>query len=271
VPDVVASLAATGIAFDTAVMTRIIERHDRKLDQIEHRLPDVLTVRFEDLASETTCAMVFEHCLGLPHDPAWWRIVSAVNIQINLPHMVRYFVAYAPQIEKLVKTAKQAMLAGMARDAEIDGVTFQQEPFEQWYRDGRALFEEHLVRVGEAPDNYAFKNLPLLRVLDAAGALHITTARSNGRMFGYLATLVGPSLESVGGVWGTNTFFYASPAIRGLGMKLQRASIEALRARGVGEVFMLAGPRGDGPRMGSMYRRLGAEDSGEFFRLRLEA
>jgi hypothetical protein len=148
-------------------------------------------------------------------------------------------------------------------------VPFQQEPFEQWYRDGRELFAEHLVRVGEVPDNHAIKNLPLLRVLDAAGALHITTARSNGRMFGYLATLVGPSLESIDGVWATNTFFYASPAIRGLGMKLQRASIAALRERGVDEVFMLAGPRGDGPRMGGLYRRLGAEDSGQFYRLPL--
>jgi hypothetical protein len=271
VTEVVASFMALPLVFDPATLVPLLRRVDAKLAQIERRVPNVVSVTFAELATEDGCRRVFEHCLPYAWDRAWWQALSAVNIQMDMRQCVRKFRAYQPQLDKLAKMAKQATLAGMARDAEIDGVTFQQEPFEQWYRDGKELFAEHLVRVGEAPDNHAFKNLPLLRVLDAAGALHITTARSNGRMFGYLATLVGPSLESVYGVWGTNTFFYASPAIRGLGLKLQRASIEALRARGVGEVFMLAGPRGDGPRMGGLYRRLGAEDSGQFFRLRLEA
>lgn len=271
VAEVMASFMALPLGFDPATLEPLVRRVDAKMAQIERRVPNVVSVTFAELGTEDGCRRVFEHCLPYAFDVAWWQAVSAVNIQMDMRQCVRKFRAYEPQLTKLAKMAKQATLAGMAREVEIDGVTFQQEPFEQWYRDGKELFAEHLVRVGEAPDNHAFKNLPLLRGLDAAGALHITTARSNGRMFGYLATLVGPSLESVDGVWATNTFFYASPAIRGLGMKLQRASIAALRERGVGEVFMLAGPRGDGPRMGSLYRRLGAEDSGEFFRLKLEA
>ena len=271
VDEVVASYLRLPLGFDPATLEPLVRRVDAKLAQIERRVPNVVSVTFAELGTEDGCRRVFEHCLPYPHDVAWWNAASPVNIQMDMRQCVRKFLAYAPQLNKLAKIAKQATLAGMARNSEIDGVTFQQEPFEQWYRDGKELFAEHLVRVGEAPDNHAFKNLPLLRVLDAAGALHITTARSNGRMFGYLATLVGPSLESVDGVWATNTFFYASPAIRGLGLKLQRASITALHERGVGEVFMLAGPRGDGPRMGSLYRRLGAEDSGQLFRLKLEA
>jgi GNAT superfamily N-acetyltransferase len=271
VDEVVASYMALPLGFEVESLTRLVRRVDAKLGQIEQRVPDVVSVTFADLATEDGCRRVFEHCLPYPHDATWWASARNVNVQMDMRQCVRKFRAYQPQLEKLAKMAKQTTLAGMAREAEIDGVTFQQEPFEQWYRDGQALFAEHLMRVGEAPDNHAFKNLPLLRTLDAVGALQITTARSNGRMFGYLATLVGPSLESHDGVWATNTFFYASPDIRGLGMKLQRASIEALRERGVDEVFMLAGPRGDGPRMGGLYRRLGAEDSGQFFRLRLEA
>jgi hypothetical protein len=271
VAEVVASYMALSLGFDPATLAPLLARLDAKLTQIERRMPNVVAVTFEELGTEDGCRRVFEHCLPYPHDHAWWHAASRVNIQMDMRQCVRKYRAYEPQLTKLAKIAKQAMLADMARGVgEIDGVTFQQEPFEQWYRDGRELFEAHLVRVGEAPDNHAFKNLPLLRTLDAVGALQITTARSNGRMFGYLATLVGPSLESVDGTWGTNTFFYASPEIRGLGMKLQRASIAALRERGVDEVFMLAGPRGDGPRMSTLYRRLGGEDCGQFYRMKLE-
>jgi hypothetical protein len=54
-------------------------------------------------------------------------------------------------------------------------------------------------------------------------------------------------------------------------MKLQRASIEALRKKGVGEVCFRAGIKGDGARMAAIYRRAGAEYSGEMYRLPLKA
>jgi hypothetical protein len=276
VPEVLASFMALPLGFDPVTLEPLLRKLDAKLAQIERRMSNVVvSVTFEELGTEEGCRRIFEHCLPYPHNRAWWEAMAPANVQMDMRQCVRKYRAFEPQLTKLTKIAKQTTLAVMARNVgEIDGVTFQQEPFEQWYRDGRALFEAHLMRVGEAPDNYAFKNLPLLRTLDAAGALQITTARMAGqdrRMFGYLATLVGPSLESADGTWGTNTFFYADPAIRGLGMKLQRASIAALRERGVGEAFMLAGPRGDGPRMSTLYRRLGAEDCGQFFRMKLEA
>jgi hypothetical protein len=52
-------------------------------------------------------------------------------------------------------------------------------------------------------------------------------------------------------------------------MKLQRASLAALRERGVDEVVMRAGHRGSGPRLGTIYRRLGAEEFGNLYRLEL--
>jgi hypothetical protein len=270
VPDVVASLARAGITFDPAVMTRLIERLERKLDQIEHRMSSVLAVRFEDLASEATCAAVFEHCLGLPHDPTWWTAASAVNIQINLPQLMRYYAAHQPQLEKLAKVAKQRCIAAMLREPhEMDGVTFQHEPFRQFYRDARQLFAEHLVQTGQAPDDHAHKNLALLETLDDAGMLQTITARSNGRMFGYLMTVVGPTLDAPDVSQGWHTIFFASPDMPGLGMKLQRAALAALRERGVDEVVMRAGHRGSGPRLGTIYRRLGAEEFGQLYRLEL--
>jgi hypothetical protein len=150
--------------------------------------------------------------------------------QINLPHMLRYYGAYRPQLDKLAKTAKHRTIANMVREPrEMDGVTFQHEPFRQFYRDAQPLFAEHLVQTGQSPDDHAQKNLPLLEALDDAGMLQTITARQNGRMFGYLQTVIGPTLDAPDVLQAWHGIFFASPDIRGLGMKLQRAALAALR------------------------------------------
>jgi hypothetical protein len=88
-------------------------------------------------------------------------------------------------------------------------------------------------------------------------------------MFGYLMTAIGPTLDAPDVMQGWHTIFFASSDMPGLGMKLQRAALDGLRARGVGEVIMRAGHRGSGPRLGTFYRRLGAERYGELYRLEL--
>jgi hypothetical protein len=123
--------------------------------------------------------------------------------------------------------------------------------------------------VGESPDAFWGKNIELMRMLDQLGAMQITTARSNGRMFGYLITIIAPSLESAEITTAVNTTFFASADFRGLGMKLQHSSLAALRARGVDEVYFRAGVRGAGPKMGAMYRRLGASPDGQLYKLDL--
>lgn len=270
VAEVVDSLAALG--FDRAVMGPAMRRLDMKLDQIEARVPGVLSVRFADLADERTCAAVFEHCLPHQHDLEWWRVTSALNLQVNVPAMVRYHRAHAAQMNKLAAIAKHQTVAAMARDAAPpDGVTLQHETFDAFLRDGKALFAEHLIQVGEAPDDYLGKNIPLMSVLDQMGAMQITTARCNGRMFGYLMAVISPSLESPDVTSAMHTVFFASPEFPGLGMKLQRKSVEGLRERGVGEVFFRAGTRGSGPRLGTLYRRMGAEPFGDLYKLELKA
>jgi len=253
-------------------MTRVLGHYEQKLNQIERRLPNVLSVRYGDLENEMACAEVFEFCLPYRHDPAWWRAVSGVNVQINLPHLMRYMNAYAPQLTKLAKQARHRIIADMVKECgELDGVTFQVEPFRQFYVDAEPLFREHLVQTEQLPEDYTRKNIPLFEKLDDMGALQCLTARSNGRMFGYLVTVLEPSLDAPGRFLGVHTIFFASPLIRGLGMKLQRASLDVLRERGIHEVQMRAGHRGSGPRLGTFYRRLGAEEFGQLYRLELEA
>jgi hypothetical protein len=270
VADVVASYARGGLVFEAAVMTRLIERLERKLDQIEARRSGVLSVTYDELGTEAGCARVFEHCLQAPHDHAWWAAASPLNIQINLDHMLRHFVAHRPQLEKLAKIAKHRCIANMTRQPrEIDGVTFQHEPFREFWREANPLLAEHAVQAGEAPDYPGTLNVPLLEQLDDAGMLQTMTARQNGRMFGYLMSVVEPTLEAPDMIQGWHTIFFASPDMPGIGMRLQRAALDGLRERGAKQVFMRAGYRASGPRLGTFYRRLGADEMGMMYRLEL--
>jgi GNAT superfamily N-acetyltransferase len=185
--------------------------------------------------------------------------------------LTRYYAAHRAQLSKLALQVKHRIISGMGQQQpDADGVTFQVEPFCQFYADAEPLFREHLTQTDQSPEDHARKNLPLLTALDDRGALQCLTARSNGRMFGYLMSVIVPSLDSPDVIQAEHTIFYASPDIRNLGMKLQRAAVDALRARGVNEVIMRAGHRGSGPRLGTFYRRLGAEEFGQLYKLKLE-
>ena len=218
--------------------------------------------------TEANCAKIFEHCLHEKHDPAHYAALAPVNVQCNMPAMMRHMQAFP--MDKLAAQAKHRTLAQMAvRPVITEAMTFQAESFDSWVADAQHLFAEHLCQVDEAPDNWKAKNLPLMRKIYDAGAMQIMTARSNGRMFGYLMSLIAPSLTSESVTSASNLTFFASPDAPGLGVKLQRAALEALKARGVDDVFWEAGQRGSGPRLGTMYRRLGAMEHGHTYRLQL--
>lgn len=250
-------------------MTRL----DAKLCQVAKRWPDALPVSFDDLSTEAGARMVWEHCRPDAFDTARWRALDAVNLQCDFPAMMRYAGAHKAQLEKMADVAAHIMRGDLmaTRGVEPEGVTIAEEDFATWRRDGVALFEEHAVQVGEGPDAHKDKNEGLLAKLYGLGNLQIVTARSNGRMFGYLVTVLSPSLESPNIKTAVHTAFFGSPEFPGLGMKLQRYALERLKRRGVDEVFFRAGPRGSGPRMAAMFRRLGATDDGQLFRLNLRA
>lgn len=273
VGEVVDSLMAMGVPFDRAKIEAAVRKVDRKLDQIERRVPGALSVKFGDLADEATCAQLFEHCLPFKHERAWWAKLAGQNLQINFPAILRYQIAYAPQMNRSASICAQEIRSRLwsgSRDVSTDGMTFQQEPFDKMWPDAQRLFAEHCAAVGEPSDEFTRKNIGLLRKLDKMGLLEIMTARCNGRMFGYLVTVMGPSLEDESVNIAQQTTFYASPDAKGVGMRLQRASIDALKARGGNwEVLQRAGVRGDGARLGIMYKRMGAENIGTLNRISL--
>ena len=258
--------------FDRQQLQTRIAYLDRKLDQVAARMPKCVSVSFDDLAHEAACAHVFEHCLTVQHDTVWWRAHDAINIQCDLPSEMRYCIAFGPALERLAATAKLRTLAAFARRpiADRPDLVIQQEPFGAFLRDGAPAFNAHSASVGEAESSYLEKNLPLMQALEGRGALIVTTARSNGRLFGYLMSVISPSLDSRTVTSAVHTLFYASPDFPGLGAKLQRAALPALKARGVSELFMRAGITSVGARIGTLYRRLGAESVGSIYRLDLE-
>ena len=260
-----------GLFFDRAVLERTISKLDRKLDQIKARRDNVLSVNFDDLNDETVCAAAFEHCLPHAHDHEHWARLAPVNVQIDMPALMRYAQAYQPALAKVAAIAKHQTLAAMAtrEPVEPEGITFQTETFDDWLDGAARLFDDHLVAVGEAPGNWQNKNIGLMQRIYDAGAMQIMTARCNGRMFGYLMTLVAPSLADENLTTATHTTFYADSAFPGLGLKLQRAALRDLKKRGVDEVFLEAGQRGSGPRLSVLYKRLGALDYSQVYRMQL--
>jgi hypothetical protein len=257
--------------FDCAALEQSIAKLDRKLDQIEARCANVLSVTFDALNKESVCAAAFAHCLPYAHDHEHWARLATTNIQIDMNALMRYAQAYQPALEKVAAIAKHQTLAAMVtrRPVEPDGITFQTETFDDWVDGAADLFDNHLVAVDEAPGNWKNKNLSLMQRIYDADAMQIMTARCNGRMFGYLMTLVAPSLTSEDLTVATHTTFYADPTFPGLGLKLQRAALRELKNRGVDEVFLEAGQRGSGPRLSMLYKRLGALDYSHVYRMQL--
>lgn len=268
VDEVIGSMAKLGLQVDR----RIIQRLDAKLDQIEQRVPNVLSINFDDLRHEHLCQRLFEFCLPYKHDHDWWQSLSELNLQVDLRHVARYYKAHEAQLTKLSQIAKHTIIADMhtslSHKEVDDGLTIQEESFDSWFKDSQHLIADHMVLVGEAP-NPSAKNIALFRQMDEVGCLQIMTARANGRVFGYLMSVLSPSLESPDIKTAMQTTFYASPDFKGVGMKLQRECLKVLREKGIDEAYFYAGIRGSGARIGSLYKRLGAVAHGEFYKLSL--
>ena len=253
-------------------LSSILTRLDAKLTQVVQRVPGTIEVAYGALATAEGAAKVFEHALQLPFDEAWWETLRGVNIQEPFVTFERYAAAYAPQLRRMAGLAKGAMLREMSLqrdDVPLEGIEFTVEPFETFVKERPKVLQAHAYEVGEPPDTFSTKNLPLLQAISDAGAMQIVTARSNGRMFGYLMTELTPSREAPGRVSAVETTFFASREVPRLGMKLQRETLRRLAARGVSEVWFRAGTRGDGDRIEAMYRRIGASPAGSLWRLSL--
>jgi len=110
VDGVLDSLARQGISGPNLPLQ--MRRADAKLDQIARRA-DTLEVDYKDLDREYVCKDIFEFCLPYKHDHEWWSRISQMNLQIRMIDLIRYIVAYGPQIRSASEEAKAATLSIM--------------------------------------------------------------------------------------------------------------------------------------------------------------
>jgi hypothetical protein len=156
------------------------------------------------------------------------------------------------------------------RSHSSDGLEIREESFATSFQDAIPLFEQHCVAIGEPPDEWTRNNIGLIEQMDKSGVLQILTARANGKMFGYLLTTLGIGIDSDSGKSASHTLFFASKEWPGAGLRLQRAALGLLKAKGYSEVIMRSGI-GLGARVETIYKRLGAELDGKLYRIRLES
>ncbi len=93
VEEVIDSLMKMHLAsfvYNRDLLEKTMRYLDRVLDQIEREHPNVMSLKFEDLAEMETCKRVFEFCLEMPFDEAWWSAWAPINVQINSTALLRY-------------------------------------------------------------------------------------------------------------------------------------------------------------------------------------
>lgn len=266
------SLLRTGIPFDRAALERVVFKTNRRLDEIESNVSEVLSIPFESLAEERVCAGLFEHCLGLPHDHARWEQFDRVNLQVNLAAELRYIRAHGSQLRQVqgmcIRRIKEILRPVRMGEPDSTGITIQEEPFDRAWQDAQAIMPENCARTGHTPDAWRQWNVPLIRQMDEQGAVMFMTARCNGRVVGYLGTVLSNSFMKTGDIWATQlgVFVSADAGNHNLGLKLIQESAErAIKRKGASHVFMRAGLNGDGPRLDVLFRRVGAKDNGRLY------
>lgn len=272
--EVIESLMRFGL-FDRAKLGPVMERFDRALDSAA-RAPGCLSVGFDELREEAACARLFEHCLELPFDRAWWAHLAGQNLQTNLRAQVAYVLANQPQISIAAKACAQTQRYLCLRrqatpNPDPDGIVIQEESFPVFWRDAEALMAQHGEAIGKGSDHYQHMNIPVMERIARAGAVQVMTARLNGRMMGYLTAILVPSLSVCDELLATQLSFFVGPDAAGmqLGRRLQRAAVDRARQRGAAKMYMRAGVLGSGKRLGALYKRMGARDFGQLYELDL--
>lgn len=280
VDEVVASLLKidlTGVgAYEETKLRKGMLYLDRCLDQIEQQ-PGTLSVKFADLANEETCARVFEHCLPYKHHHDWWAEMAALNLQINTRALLRYRFTHRAQIDAF-KAECWSTLRGLREAGQIAGrgrqpdeIVTQIESFAAFWRDGQALFAEHAAEVGGRDGVMLDPNIELAERIERGGGAQILTARLGGKMIGYLVFLIAPSLEDKSAVCAMQNTFFVSKQHRGLGLRLMREAVAHLKEKGVTEAILRAGVRGSGPKLVTLFKRMGAAEYGRLYNLMLGA
>lgn len=274
IPEVLESVKKQGI--QGVELPKLLDRLiylDHKLDQIEERLPNTISVNFDELNDYEVASIAFEHCTGMSLSVAWWAHWQHINVQADFDAVTRYTWTHLKQLASLSYSAAHQMRADLTSRAPAkidDGLEINEESFVSSFPDAEGLVESHCLAIGQPADEWTRNNIPLFQAMDETGCLQVLTARANGKMFGYLVSILGPSTESMTDRSATHTLFYASQEWPGAGLRLQREALHRLKDKGIAEVVMRSW-LGAGARIEALYKRIGAERDGSLYRIRLES
>jgi hypothetical protein len=273
VPEVLESLARTGLPFHREEMEKALRRIERKLEQVAARR-NTKVLCAEDLSSSEVCREVFENLLGKPCPQQWLECLHNMNLQRDLFHQFRYLQANATQVQRLAKQAKQLCLQKFLRSPVGMEFSYQIEDFPSWFAEAKDMLRSHCELVGERvanPTDDFGTNLDwgILQRLHSQGDVFITTARSNGKLFGYLVTMINSDPLAVGEREGLQSIFYSTLPKSGLGIGMQRESFQHLRKLGVQRAIIRDGLRESAGALGRMALRLGGESYGQLYKIEL--
>jgi hypothetical protein len=234
-----------------------LQEESNRLDAIS-KLPGVLTVNYADLPEEATCAEVFEFCLDLPFDRAWWADLAKQNIQINMQDRWNRLAIRQDHIASVI-------------DELCAHVTIQEESVAALQADGSECFRLHYEDAGTVPELPPDINWDLYKAHERLGYLQVVTARTFSGVVGYLVFLINPSYESKDALIGYQNTFFVRKEFRGkLGLKMHKYAREKLAAKGVKQLILRAGVRGNGDKQTYLFERLGAKCIGSLYALSLE-
>lgn len=147
------------------------------------------------------------------------------------------------------------------------------EPFAAAWPEAEALAKAHFEEVeGPLAAVRPFKlNTAVLEILDRQGSFKVVTARTKGRLVGYLTWTIQRDVESCDLLVAQQGAWYVAPGNAGAGRKLADHSIEYLREIGVGGIYFHHRLLGRGAALGAFFTRLGATEIKREFYLPVKA
>lgn len=107
--EVVASLNSLGMFHQDSRIVYL----DRKLDQIEKRIPGVLRINYIDMDDPITILQICYHC-GIPFSFPRWQSLKDTNLQVNFNDFAIRMAKEIDRLEELSSFAKEVILWKLA-------------------------------------------------------------------------------------------------------------------------------------------------------------
>jgi L-amino acid N-acyltransferase YncA len=136
-------------------------------------------------------------------------------------------------------------------------ITYTLEAWETYYRDCKNLWPEHYDEIAADKDRMPMRpDVATYRKLEAMGCLQIVVARDDGRMIGYVLSVIRPHMHYADVLCGYEDAYFLTKAHRRgmVGVKLLREAVEQMRRVGVRRVFFMTKVAHD---MSLIFERMG--------------